>query len=308
MTTPSQVTEPGVFDLPAEIYHADPVPGGSLSSGGARKLLPPSCPAKFKWDLDHGRPDKPEFDFGHATHLHVLGAGPEVRVIDVDDWRTKDARAQLAEARAAGLVPVKQEEFDRVEEMAAAIRAHPDAGPLFEPGTGIAEQSLFWQDPEFGIWRRARPDWLPHWKLPDGRYALPDYKTCHNANPEDLRREMVKWGYDQQADWYTDAVKALGIADEVAFLFVFQEKTPPFVVTVVQPDVVALRRGRARNRKAMDIYRGCVERGIWPGYTEKVEVLPLPHWEEVRFEEEEELGVYDVLGESRWVRPSQHAH
>lgn len=43
-TTTWTITEPGVYDLPAEVYHADPVEGGSLSSTGARKLLPPSCP------------------------------------------------------------------------------------------------------------------------------------------------------------------------------------------------------------------------------------------------------------------------
>jgi len=34
-----QVTAPGVYDIPAEAYHADPVPGGSLSASGARDLL-----------------------------------------------------------------------------------------------------------------------------------------------------------------------------------------------------------------------------------------------------------------------------
>jgi len=44
-TTPEQAEErtvirrPGLYDLPEHIYHADPVPGGSLSSTGARRLL-----------------------------------------------------------------------------------------------------------------------------------------------------------------------------------------------------------------------------------------------------------------------------
>ena len=40
--------ELGVYDLPAAAYHRDPVEGGSLSASGAKKLMPPSCPALFK--------------------------------------------------------------------------------------------------------------------------------------------------------------------------------------------------------------------------------------------------------------------
>ena len=32
----------GVYDIPEDLYHRDPVPGGSLSCSGAKKLLPPS--------------------------------------------------------------------------------------------------------------------------------------------------------------------------------------------------------------------------------------------------------------------------
>ncbi|MBO0827768.1 MAG: hypothetical protein J2P24_08300 [Streptosporangiales bacterium] len=47
------ITEPGVYNLPAAVYHADPVPGGSLSQSGAKKLLPPSCPALYRYWADH---------------------------------------------------------------------------------------------------------------------------------------------------------------------------------------------------------------------------------------------------------------
>jgi len=289
-----EITEPGVYDLPAEIYHGDPVPGGSLSSGGARKLLPPSCPAKFRWWADHGQDPKPEFDFGHAAHLEVLGAGIPVQVIDVDDWRTKAAKEQLATARAAGLTPVKTEQWETVLAMAAALREHPEASALFEPGTGLAEQSLFWPDGEFGVWRRARPDWLPHWRRHDGTMVIPDYKTCVSANPPDLEKAMVAHGYDQQAAWYLDAVTAVLGESQVEFVFVFQEKTPPYVVSVMVPDIVAVRRGRLRNRLALALFRECRERGVWPGYIEGVGSLLLPRWVENEFDAEVERGVYDV--------------
>lgn len=297
----TDITEPGVYNLDPVTYHGDPVPGGSLSSGGARKLLSPSCPAKFKWWQENGQDPKAEFDFGHAAHLVVLGAGPEIQVIEADNWKSPAVRAVRDAARAEGRVPILEPQWEVVEAMAAVLREDPIAGPLFEPGTGDAERSIFWQDTEFGVWRRARPDWLPFWRRSDGRIVLPDYKTCTSSDPQELRKAVVQHGYDQQADWYGEAVKALGLADEVEFLLVCQEKTPPYVVTTVEPDIVALKRGRARNRLAMAIYRTCRETGVWPGYTDRIELLPLPYWVENEFDRELEDGVYDVNGEARWV-------
>jgi hypothetical protein len=66
---PVTITGPGVYDqVPEHVYHADPIPGGSLSSSGARKLLAPSCPALFKHDQDNPQPHKKTFDIGTAAH------------------------------------------------------------------------------------------------------------------------------------------------------------------------------------------------------------------------------------------------
>ncbi len=299
MTT--EVTEPGTYDLPPEVYHGDPVPGGSLSSGGAKLLLPPSCPAKFRYWADNQRPTKPEFDFGHAAHKLILGAGPDIEVVtgsgkDPNSWRTDDDREAVQAAHDAGRIPVKPKVMEQAEAMAAAVRAHPVAGPLFEPGTGHAEQSLFWVDAEFGVWRRARPDWLPAWRTPEGLLLVPDYKTCRDADPASLERALVDLGYDQQADWYSAAAVALGLAraEELEFLFVFQEKDPPHVITVMRAGAGALERGRARNRKAMHLYRRCSERGVWPGYVEGVGLLSLPRWTQREFDDDMEAGFYDV--------------
>lgn len=280
------ITEPGVYELTAEEYHADPVEGGSLSSTGARRLLPPSCPALFRHEQDNGRPHAPHFDIGHAAHRLVLGDGPELVELDFADWRTKTARAERDDVYAAGAVPLLPDDYQRVHAMAAAIRRHPVASVLFDPARGgTAEQSLIWRDRPTGVMRRARLDWLP--AAGPGRLIVPDYKTCRSAEPEAIRRAVAEHGYHQQDDWYRAGCRALGLADDTAaFVFVFQEKAAPYLVTVVELDVMSRRIAAARNRRAIELYARCVESGHWPGYREDIAHLALPGYVENRDIEE----------------------
>lgn len=274
-----EITEPGVYDMPNAVYHADPVPGGSLSSTGARRLIEPSCPAKFAWIREHGEEPKAHYDLGHAAHRAVLTEGEVIEVVDAEDWRTKAAREARDAARVAGKIPLLAKDASVVEAMAAQIREHPIAGRLFAPGSGLAEQSLFWRDKDSGIWRRARLDWLPH-VTARRRMVVPDYKSTTAADPESLRASVARWGYHQQAAWYLDGVEALGLSPghKPALVFVFQEKDPPYVVTVVELDMKAHAIGRLRNRRAIDTYVQCTETGRWPGYSDEVVLVDLPHW------------------------------
>lgn len=281
------ITEPGVYDLPDAEYHADPVPGGSLSVSGARKLLPPSCPARYRYERDHGRPPKAAYDFGHAAHKLMLGRGPRLVVVDRERWDTKAVKEEVAEIRASGGVPLKPADYATAQAMVAALRQHPVAAALFDPDRGPAEQSLFWQDG--AVWRRARFD-CPAVPLTtaSGLDVFADYKTCDNACPTKLDRAISDYGYHQQADWYLAAAKALKLceSDAGAFLFVFQEKNPPYLVTVIQPDAMAMRIGRSLNARALEVYQECVETGRWPGYSDEIEMVGVPSYVEYRFLEE----------------------
>lgn len=278
------IDQAGVYDLPVDVYLADPVPGGSLSSSGARKLLPPNCPARYRYERDHPPTPKPEFDLGHAAHLLTLGAGPAMVVVDAADWRTKAAREARDQAHAAGAAPLLRADYEQVQAMVVALRQHPFAAALFHADRGKPEQSLFWIDQPTGVWRRARLDWVPN--AGAGRFIVPEYKTCRSAEPGRLQRAIHEYGYHCQAAWYLDAVTALGLAVEPLFVFVFQEKDPPYLVTVAQPDQVAVRVGRHLNRQALHIYRECDATGRWPGYSDDVEVIPLPPYIENRYAEE----------------------
>lgn len=280
------ITEPGVYDLPEADYFADPVPWGSLSNSGAKLLLPPSCPALYRYWTDHPRPPKDEFDFGHAAHREVLGVGADIHPVDFADWRTKAAQIARDEARAAGLVPLLGKDYERVQAMADALRAHPFAGALFDPISTLAERSLFWVDPETEVMRRARLDISA--RLPNGRSVVVDYKSCVSAEPERCSKAMYDYGYHRQGAWYLDGAQALGLGDEdTAFLLVWQEKDPPHLVTVTYPDPIALRAAREDNRRALELYARCVSADDWPSYASDVIPLSLPAWAERRFLEEE---------------------
>jgi PDDEXK-like domain of unknown function (DUF3799) len=252
---------PGVHDIPEADYFADP----ALSCSGAKLLLPPSCPAKFKWRQDHPEPYKRAWEYGTAAHRLVLGQGADYVILDYDNYRTGNAQQARDEARAAGAAPVLAREHQQILAMADAIRLHPLAGPLLDPSWGgKPEQSLFWLDAETGVPRRARADWLP--APGHGRYVLADYKTAASADAESFARAAFNYGYVQQHPWYCDGIRALGIDDDPAFLFVVQEKDAPYLVNIVELEPDARMLGAARNRRALEIFRDCTDSGLWPGY------------------------------------------
>jgi len=273
------VDGPGVYNLPNAAYHADPVPGGSLSSTGARKLLPPEgCPAKFRHWRDGGPEHKPEFDFGHGAHRELLGEGEDLVIVDASSWRTKAAAEAKEAAYAAGATPLLRPEHDTILAMVPAFRADPVAGRLFEPGTGRPEQTLIWRDERTGVMCRALLDWLPN--ATGRRFILRDYKTARTAAPDKLSKVISEYGYHTQLAWHLMGAQALGLAGEDAqALLAVQEKTPPYLVTVVQPDPTAMRMGAIRCRQALDLFAECAASGRWPGYADDVVLAELPPWE-----------------------------
>lgn len=285
--TTSAITRPGVYDgIPEATYHRDPVKGGSLSSSGARKLLAPSCPALYRYEQDHKQPHKKVFDFGSAAHQLVLGEGPGIVQIDAADMRTKAAKEQRDAAYAEGKIPLLPKEYQQVQAMADELKRHPIAGRLFQPGTGKPEQSLFWRDPATGVICRARLDWLPT-QVKGKRLIIGDYKTARSVAPHDLQKAIHEHGYHQQDDFYRRGARELGIGDkDTSFVFIFQQKTAPYLVTVVELDWEARRIGKERNDAALKTYKRCMETGVWPGFSDDITILSLPVYAERQHDEE----------------------
>ncbi|WP_069773064.1 PD-(D/E)XK nuclease-like domain-containing protein [Streptomyces sp. LUP30] len=274
---PAPITEPGIYDMDNETYHSHRY---ALSSSGARTIIE-SSPAHFRYEQDHTQPAKKVWDIGNAAHKLVLGNGPTLRKIEHETWNTNVAKAAVLKAREAGEVPLKPADYQLVHDMADALRRHPVASLLFDPEHGTPERSLFWRDAPTGVMRRARLDWLPNPR--SGRLIIPDYKTCRSAHPEKLRKAIEEFGYHQQDDTYRSACHALDIAGpDAAFVFVCQEKTAPYVITVIEVNATARRIGAARNRRALETFARCTATGYWPGYSDDVVPVALPGWAETR--------------------------
>jgi hypothetical protein len=268
----------GIYDgMSEDDYHGA---HDALSSSGARTLIERS-PAQFRYLQTH-RKDKDEYDFGHGAHKYVLGEGSEIVEVDAPTWQGGDAKRAKAAARAEGKIPLLTKQVVQAKEMARMVHAHPIAGKLFQQGK--PEQSLFWQDEQTGVTLRARPDFMT-WL--GGRLYVPDYKTSRGSGPEDFSKSAGSYGYYMQHPFYTEGIRALGIADNPAFLFVTQSKEPPYFVDVCElaPDEVEL--GHLMNRKAIELFAECMASGEWPDYSHEIHRISLPTW--VRYHAERVL-------------------
>jgi hypothetical protein len=280
------ITEPGVYDIPEAEYFADPIPGGSLSASSAKKLLAEGGPARYRHQLDHPEPPSAEMELGTAAHKLVLGVGQEIAIIDAKDWMTKAAKADRDAARAAGKLPLLPPQHEQVKAMAAALGRNPTAAALLNGERGYPEMSAFWTDLAFGLWRRCRFDFMPDPKRP-GIPVITDYKTCADASKSGFAKAVDNFGYHVQAACYCDGWRAIYGTDP-AFVFVAQEKTPPYLVATYQLDAEALAIGRAAMARAMEIWRDCREaeadgaQHAWPGYSHEIETIALPRWSRSR--------------------------
>lgn len=274
------ITEPGlVYDMDDETYHADPVPGGSLSSTFAR-LLTTHVPAKAEARRANRVPTK-AMNLGKAVHAHALGAGPDLIVWEFDG-RTKEGKAERAAVAdvlaTEAAVAVTAKERDQILAMADVLKSHPEIRSIL--AACQSEVSGFWTNGE--VWMRARYDLL-------GDVAAWDYKTTIDCTREGFTRSLGKYGYHQQSEFYQRGLRALGhAAGREAMQFICQETEPPYLVQIHEPDDEAMDIAEMLNDKAIATYTEAQQTGVYKGYDSLfAEPSPLPSYYLYNLEEVE---------------------
>lgn len=165
---------------------------------------------------------------------------------------------------------LKNDDMSVCKIIAARVRKHPQLGPLFESG-GVAEQSVFWNDPDTGVLCRARPDWM-------NDAIIVDLKSTINASPVGFQRAVMKYRYHVQAAMYIDGMKEVMGVEPQAFAFAAWEKTQPFANAVYVASPELLEAGRQEYKKLLRTYAECKAKDTWPGYSTDVQAIDLPEW------------------------------
>jgi len=264
-----KITTPGIYDMPAAEYHADPCPTPSLSSSGAYTLAN-ECPATFQHERSAAI-YKRAFDIGTASHLMTLEPNLfEGHIVIVrgqtkdgkpsEGYTSQDAKDQRDAAYEAGKTPLLPKEAELVRAMRDVLLTDPIGRHAFRDGK--AEQSIFWRDQEFGIWCRSRPDWIP-----TRRGYLINWKTAESSHPDDIQRAIYNLGYFQKCAWELDAVEAVTGERPEKYCLLVQSKKPPHLIVPwwVHPEDLAW--GAVLNRYARGVFAWCSKNNHWPGYT-----------------------------------------
>ncbi len=267
-----KISKPGLYlNIPDTTYHGDLCTEPAISSTGIRTLVK-GCPARF-WAYAPFNPNRvteppkssPALDFGKAAHdLLLYGKehffeGYLLAPESVTDRRVKDGREWLAEAARQDKALLMHKEWSVIAQMVETVQETRGTAKLLD--YGYAEMSGVWEDREFGVWCKVRPDYLPA-----DETIVVDYKTAESADPDDWRKSMFNYGYFVQAAFYLRGLRALG-RNALKFKFIVQEKRPPYLVQVVDLDQGAVEWGNMFVRRGLFLFAECLQRGEWPGFT-----------------------------------------
>jgi hypothetical protein len=304
------VTGPGYVEMDADVYHADPAPKPSLSSGfladivvktvaeakqGHPRLGPVLTPQEATEKAKKDRDKK--YDLGSVAHTIVLGKGREIVPIDAPDWRTGAAQKERDAAFDNGQTPCLAKTYEKalamrvaLFEQLASIKGEQDAFQSGPDDHGVAEQAGFWQEAtDVGkLWCRQLCDWRR-----TDRLVIRDYKTFNGqlgSDPDAFIKHLVGMGKDIQDPHYSAGYAAIASLesgevvpwDAVDFKFIVQDPDPPYLVSVV-----ALNDRQwsfERRHWAIDRFAAAAKAGLWRGFEPKVHHVDVPAWARTAWE------------------------
>lgn len=222
-------------------------------------------PLHFKYEMEHPK-DSPSLAFGRALHKYVLEKEDffnDFVLLPEINRRTKAGKEEYEryqiEAFESGREIVTRDDMAVIMEMRGAVMGTPLAAALL---SGEHEKDFFWTDMATGERCKCRPDCLTEYE--GGKYIV-DYKSTDSCEDGHFERSCKKYGYKFQAGMYTEGVFQ-NTLEQYGFIFVAQEKKPPYAVRVYfcTPEFVA--QGYDQFRELIGIYHNCKETGKWYGY------------------------------------------
>ena len=223
---------------------------------------------KFRYFLDHPVEQTTAMAFGSACHKMILEPndfGSEYAVAPQVDKRTKEGKAAWEAfcAENDGKTVLSTADIETMQEMKEALERCPLAKKLIR-GKGDTEAAFFWTDPETKEKCKIKVDRLVKFNR---RWYVIDYKTTQTAETFRFNSDIWKLGYYLQAGMYCEGVKiAKKLKKLPGFLFVAQEKKPPYSVNVIEVGEEVMNAGLVKYHELLDKMHQCKVLDLWPGY------------------------------------------
>ncbi len=244
-----------------------------------REMTWPRTPAHFKAKYLDGlvaEETTPAMELGTLTHRVILEpetcSGAFYVKPDGMSFATKEGKAWRVEHQDRPIISF--DDSKAMLGMRESVLRHPIARKFIE--RSLLEQNVF-ADSD-GLRLKARLDLLP-----DSGNALADLKTCESADDTAFAKSIDSYGYHYQAAFYLD-VCALAGRDFSQWIFIAVEKEPPFLCVAYNLDPLAIEYGRRLYNRDLQLYRTCLESGIWPGYAEELSCISLPPYRQKEME------------------------
>lgn len=229
-----------------------------------------TSPLEYRWRLAHPEPRKPAFVFGGAVHCAVLEPEKFDSRYAVYDGIRRGKDWEAWKAIHPGVESLKPDEYDRVQEIAVALRFDGLAAKLLAGGR--CEEALTWSDDDTGLACKGRVDYI----RPD---CVIDLKTTRDPAPRKFERAAASYGYAGQVAFYHDGATARHLIDGRTMPFIVSVQTKaPYDVVSYQLDAEALDIGRAQYKSLLRQLVDCTAADYWPGVAPELQKLRLPHW------------------------------
>lgn len=261
-------------------YHACP----EFSSSQLKDILRSSAHFYSNNILkENERESKKHLDFGTLAHTlflepeqfeHEFIVGPKF------DRRTKAGKEEAAawEAANEGKIIIDQEMLDGANRIANNLRKL-SSYQIMQNNHGMAEASIFFTDPVYGLNLRVRPDYhiVPCDEFPNG--LLFDVKTTTDARQFKFQRSCSDFGYDISATMYREGFQQhYKTEDKPEFIFLVAESSAPFNVKQYRASDLFISIGEQRYSKAKEILAESLLINEWDGYSTELEDISLPQY------------------------------
>lgn len=176
-----------------------------------------------------------------------------------------------AEAEAKGQTIIQPADHENIEEMVAVIYNDKEAIDLLSDGE--AEISGYFVDPDYDVLVKIRLDYI---NKKEG--IIIDLKSCADARKELFRTSAYNYGYDLQAFMGCYGVTQITNQAHSDFRFVCVESKDYHGLKIYKADQEMLNTGYEKYKKAMVLYKQCLEQQKWAGYDSTPEPLGSPTW------------------------------